>query len=283
MGGVGEWLDVADAVVLMKDYVAYDGLDKARSVSYQFSYNHVQYGGRGVVHRLPWEAKEDKKPNTSEERGEAKEDATLSPLRRKPDVDCMMSKFRNAAVHLLDSGSSRLWFYPDDEENSRDKDSDNTNDEDDGIVDMSKCSQLLGNASEQLYGCGICVLWLLRESKDHPCDDIYDLLLRLESALDEGGMNGLIASLNKIQRGVDGTSKLSSMLLSDAAHDLWEDCGFAYRPRVHEVAMTLTRMRGLKFDNLPAKPKAVSAVSEEDEQKQKMAALAEMWNNRRKK
>jgi len=61
VGGVGEWLDVADAVVLMKDYVAYDGLKKAQSVSYQFSYGHVQYGGRGVVHRLPWEAKEEKK------------------------------------------------------------------------------------------------------------------------------------------------------------------------------------------------------------------------------
>jgi predicted ABC-class ATPase len=24
VGGVGEWLDVADAVILMKDYVAYD-------------------------------------------------------------------------------------------------------------------------------------------------------------------------------------------------------------------------------------------------------------------
>lgn len=45
VGGVGEWLDVADAVVLMKDYVAHDGLAKARSVSYQFGYGHVQYAG----------------------------------------------------------------------------------------------------------------------------------------------------------------------------------------------------------------------------------------------
>ena len=49
VGGVGEWLDVANAVILMKDYVAYDGLEKARSVSHQFSYGHVQYAGRGVV------------------------------------------------------------------------------------------------------------------------------------------------------------------------------------------------------------------------------------------
>jgi len=58
VGGVGEWLDVADAVILMRDYEAHDGLAKARSVSYQFSYGHVQYAGRGVVHRLPWKFEE---------------------------------------------------------------------------------------------------------------------------------------------------------------------------------------------------------------------------------
>jgi hypothetical protein len=280
VGGVGEWLDVADAVVLMKDYVAYDGLEKARSVSYQFSYNHVQYAGRGVVHRLPWEVKEDKRPNnaTVDEKT-----ATLSPLRRKPDVDCIMAKFRNVAVHLLDSGSSRLWFYPDDDNAS----SIESNDEDDGIVDMSKCSQLLGNASEQLYGCGICILWLMRglmimrESREHPGDDIHDLLQRLEAALDDKGMNGLLASLSQGDNA--DSSKLSNMLVSNPAHDLWEDSGFAFRPRIHEVAMTLTRMRGLIFTILPEKPKGADAVSEEDEQKKKMDALAEMWKNRRKR
>ena len=289
MGGVGEWLDVADAVILMKDYVAYDGLEKARSVSYQFSYNHVQYGGRGVVHRLPWEVKEDTKSNgTDGENGNAIDDesigitATLSPLRRKPDVDCLKRKFSNVAVHLLDSGSSRLWFYPD--ENSNNDGMEHDNDEDDGIVDMSKCSQLLGNASEQLYGCGICILWLLRESIHHPNDDIHDLLQRLEALLDEKGMHGLIVSLGNNNHGTtEETSILDMVMSNNAAHDLWEDVGFAYRPRTHEVAMTLTRMRGMRFDILPEKPKAKDDVSEEDEQKKKMAALAEMWSNRRKK
>ena len=96
VGGVGVWLDVADTVVLMRDYRAGDGLAKARSVSYQFSYGHVQYGGRGrVVHRLPWEVKEDKKRvldgdgvEAMEEEDDGDEDekqeATLSPLRRRP-------------------------------------------------------------------------------------------------------------------------------------------------------------------------------------------------------
>jgi hypothetical protein len=185
------------------------------------------------------------------------------------------------AVHLLDSGSSRLWFYPDDDDAHNSASTDD-NDDDDGIVDMSKCSQLLGNASEQLYGCGICILWLLRESMRNPQDDILDLLKRLETALDNDGMNGLMASLH---RSSDGTTQnnLSQMLLSNAAQDLWEDVGFAYRPRIHEVAMTLTRMRGMRFEILPDKPRALQISSEEEEQKRKMEALAEMWSNRRKK
>ncbi|KAL7522221.1 hypothetical protein ACHAWX_006904 [Stephanocyclus meneghinianus] len=288
VGGVGEWLDVADAVILMKDYVAYDGLKKARSVSYQFSYGHVQYAGRGVVHRLPWEVKEEKKPiaDEADKTGDKKKPVTLSPLRRKPETACLMGKFHNVAVHLLDSGSSRLWFYPDDDgSNSYFDDCDN--DEDDGIVDMSKCSQLVGNASEQLYGCGICILWLLRESMNHPEDDMLDLLKRLEAALDDGGMNQLMISLHQ-NLGRDGGSStkdvLPKILLSSAAHDLWEDVGFALRPRIHEVAMTLTRMRGLRFEILPEKPRQMDVSSEEEEeQKKKMAAIAEMWNNRRKK
>ncbi|EED88361.1 predicted protein [Thalassiosira pseudonana CCMP1335] len=194
VGGVGEWLDVADAVVLMKDYVAYDGLKKAQSVSYQFSYGHVQYGGRGVVHRLPWEVKEEKRPmvdntdngdNVEMEEEENAKPLTLSPLRRRPETSCIEGKFRDAAVHLLES---RLWFYPDDGNQCR---MDDCGDEDDGIVDMSKCSQLVGNASEQLYGCGICILWLLQASQRHPEEDLLELLHRLDHKLNDGGINAL--------------------------------------------------------------------------------------------
>jgi hypothetical protein len=265
----------------MKDYVAYDGLKKAQSVSYQFSYNHVQYGGRGLVHRLPWEVKEDKKTTMDVDSNDDEKKKTLSPLRRKPKPGCVRDKFKNVAVHLLDSGSSRLWFYPDgDGASSGLNDADN--DEDDGIADMSKCSQLSGNASEQLYGCGICILWLLRESMHHPEDDICELLQRLDAVLDEMGMNGLMISL---QNENTEKSSLHHMLSLNAAHDMWEDVGFAFRPRRHEVAMTLTRMRGLRFDILPAKPNAMDTLQlqEEEEQKKKMAALAEMWSSRRKK
>jgi hypothetical protein len=121
VGGVGEWLDVADAVILMKDYVAYDGLTKARSVSYQFAYGHVQYGGRGVVHRLPWKYElpetikaertrrafdktitcscsghdvNDLKGTSVVYSATSTLNATLSPLRRRPGHYCVTNNLR---------------------------------------------------------------------------------------------------------------------------------------------------------------------------------------------
>lgn len=314
VGGVGDWLDVADAVILMQDYVAYDGLRKARSVSYQFSYGHVQYAGRGVVHRLPWEVKDTTVPKEKSDMEEDdKEEAntavsTLSPLRRRPESHCVANKFDDVA--MLDSSSSRLWFYKasvgegngeDDrrdthQESSGDDDNDG-DDEDEGIVDLSKCSQLIDNASEQLYGCGICVLWLLQESRQHPEEDLLDLLMRMELELNcggyRGGMNELLSSLEECQTFVKNeantTTTSSNLLRSSFVLDLLETVGFAYRPRRHEVAMALTRMRGMKFEILPEKQTEVAgslpseAEAELLEEESKKRTLAELWENRRRK
>ena len=32
----------------------------------------------------------------------------------------------------------------------------------------------------KLFGCGVCVLWLIQESLHHPEDDLPDLLDRME-------------------------------------------------------------------------------------------------------
>ena len=49
IGGLGDWLDVPDNVILIeKHYQVNDALQRARSISHQFSYIHIQYGGRGV-------------------------------------------------------------------------------------------------------------------------------------------------------------------------------------------------------------------------------------------
>jgi len=308
VGGVGEWLDVADAVVLMKDYVAYDGLKKAKSVSYQFSYGHVQYGGRGVVHRLPWEIQENsmKRPvsdnvddqqmsdvdDMSQEDNDEKElsTTTISPLRRRPDIDCIMNKFKKASIHLVESGSSHLCFYDNGDCDSKQSAVSNDEDEDDGQVDMSKCSQLVGNSSEQLYGCGICVLWLIQESLSHPDDDLSCLLDCMTNVLNIGGMNMLIASLKQNQTVTNSAAneKITDLFSSNDILDLWEYVGYVYRPRRHEVFMALTRMRGMKFHILPDKPKDVNKVSQEEEVKRleeeaRKKALADLWANRRKK
>ena len=305
VGGVGDWLDVADAVVLMQDYVAYDGLKKARSVSYQFSYGHVQYAGRGVVHRLPWEVKDNVQQETSAMEEEANMTvSTLSPLRRRPESHCVMNKFNDVA--MLDSNSSRLWFFQagvgegnvnDDRSDTNmesfgDDDNDG-DDEDEGIVDMSKCSQLIDSSSEQLYGCGVCVLWLLHESRQHPGEDLLDLLIRMENELDyggrEGGMNKLLSSLEDRRAFANNEGSVATLFRSSFVLDLWETVGYAYRPRRHEVAMALTRMRGMKFERLPEKPKEVAgSMSPEEaakllEEESKKRTLAELWANRRRK
>ena len=333
VGGVGEWLDVADAVILMKDYVAYDGLAKARSVSYQFAYGHVQYGGRGVVHRLPWtyELPETIKAErtrrafdktTSSSSGQddnndvndssldystSKLNATLSPQRRRPGHYCVTNKFKNAVIRLVDSGSSRLEIYRDDVDYDNDDmitylDEQDDDDEDDGMTDMSKCMQLVGgvvgsvSSLEHLYGCGICVLWLIQQSRLHPNEDISELLNQMDSLLDDVGMNGLLVTLTS--RGT--TNEHTDGLAPSSRHvlDLWSSVGYAYRPRRHEVAMTLTRVRGMRFDLLPksVQPEIIIdassssssssssvALEEESEEESKKRALAELWANRRKR
>ena len=308
VGGVGEWLDVADAVVLMRDYVAHDGLAKARSVSYQFSYGHVQYAGRGVVHRLPWKFEaggggDCARANIESDADECGNDGgapsktttaaaamtvnlTLSPLRRRP---CVARKFKNAAVHMTDSGSSRLEIYRDiDDDGEGDDDAsedDEDDDEDDGMIDMSKCMQLV-SGGEQLYGCGICVTWLIREAWLHPENDVSELLDRMERELDNRGMNGLLATLTRgdVAAAIT-TATVDDLLVSHHVLDMWSTVGCAFRPRRHEVAMALTRARGMTFDLLPEKPKAVTNEEEEEEDPEvsKKRALAELWANRRKR
>jgi hypothetical protein len=306
-------------------------LAKARSVSYQFAYGHVQYGGRGVVHRLPWkyELPEtikaertrrafDKTTSSSSSEHDVNEsdrsvvysatstlNATLSPLRRRPGHYCVTNKFKNAVIRLVDSGSSRLEVYRDDDVIDDDDHmitthEDDDDDEDDGMTDMSKCMQLVGGAGsvsslEHLYGCGICVLWLIQQSRLHPNKDISELLNQMDRLLDDVGMNGLLAILSsRITTNEHNTNDLAPS--SRHVLDLWSTVGYAYRPRRHEVSMALTRVRGMRFDLLPESVKPVTttnassssssssvALEEESEEESKKRALAELWANRRKR
>ena len=273
VGGVGDWLDVPHAVIQMNKYVAYDALKKARSISAQFSYGHVEYGGRGVVHRLPWE-----------------EEGT--PRRRRPTIgDSVLPSI----VSLLDGGGrfslDKLETFTNSIEmgnvfENGDNIGDDHHEEDDNgeedfhIVDMARCEQLLGG-NWQLYGVAICSIWVLMMSRKNSSWDFNELLNALEDELDrEYGLLGLIQSLSRRDSNhnsieIIGKSELFESLLFDGT-------GFAYRPRKYEVAMALTRLRGLVFEDLPDElDKKLEAERLEAEQRKK--ALADLWANRRKK
>lgn len=131
----------------------------------------------------------------------------------------------------------------------------------------------------------------MQESQQHPGEDLLDLLIRMEHELDcsgcEGGMNKLLSSLENCRTFVNNeavTATTTNLLWSSSVLELWETVGFAYRPRRHEVAMALTRMRGMKFEILPAVPiEAAGAMSPELEEEKKKRTLAELWENRRRK
>ena len=240
VGGVGDWLDVPHQVVKLDKYLIYDATAKAQSVSRQFSHGHVQYAGRGVVHRLNWDKKG-------------------TPNQRKPVTD---HPFHNARVSLMDGGGRICLTGEEGSEMSVDYDDDD--DEDFGVIDMARCEQLFGR-SEQLYGAGLCVAWIIGYSKSHPDLGLRALLDALDNELDRsGGMKGLLASL------------------PESKEDVLECLGYASRPRRYEVAMALTRMRGICFDEIPN----VDDGSEEEARRkaeERKAALAELWANRRKK
>ena len=136
----------------------------------------------------------------------------------------------------------------------------------------------------------------MMESHHRKDDDIFDLLDRLEEVLEYGGgMNAIISSLLSREEGKEGSYSananantiLSTFLSSHITLDLFDTVGFCYHPRRHEVAMALTRMRGLKFEILPEKSKVTSETREEEakrlEEEAKKKALADLWANRRKR
>lgn len=251
VGGVGDWLDVPNAVIKLDRYVASDALEKARSISYQFSHNHVQYGGRGVVHRLPW-------------------DGGGTPRRRRPILFEKLGNVDSCKVSLLDGGGRlSIWQEGNDDNHDNGYDSD----DDTGIVDMTKCEQLIGGNCH-LYGCAIFALWIIKHSRENPGLDLHDLLGKLDTILDseEGvGMKAIMESF--------GSSKFDS---SSILCSLLKNVGHIYRPRRYEIFMALTRMRGVTFEQLPTE------VDEEDlkikrEAEERKRMLAELWANRRQK
>lgn len=245
VGGVGDWLDVPNHVILMDKYVCKDATKKAASVSRQFSHGHVQYGGRGVVHRLDW-------------------DKSGTPTPRRPD-DNFSNDFdsRSTALSIMDGGHGLSLHKLSHEENE--------DDEDDSYIDMSRIEQLLGK-KPQLYGAGLCVIRLLEASRQHPDAGLLDLLNILDDEMDQ---NGFVSILEDPSNGVSLTGTLGWRLLVEAV-------GFAYRPRKFEVGQALLRLRGIVLEELPVVEDAAEVAARLEAERKKQELL-EMWNQRRKK
>lgn len=255
--------DVPDQVILMNKYVAFDATKKAASISYQFSYGHVQYAGKGVVHQLPW-------------------DNNGTPCPRRP-TDSFLEQFEpeTSTVSLLDGGHA-ISIQPSDTCDTDESMSDSTHlegdkiyhDDDDGYIDLSRCEQLLGK-KPQLFACGQCVIWLIRESKRQATVGVADLLSKLDETIDRKGM---------LQIFVENLSETSIPALpnSMAWVHLINAAGYAYRPRKYEIGQAFYRMRGIKFEHIPVEDDGEEEAIRQEAERRKRR-LAELWASRRPK
>ena len=245
VGGVGDWLDVPHNVILMQHYSCFDATAKARSVSKQFSHGHVQYGGRGVVHRLEW----DKNQHT--------------PTPRRPTDDTFKDlEPQSTVVGLLEGGTGIAFHRMQSDESSTSPSSDGDT-EDDQYIDMSRCEQLLGK-KPQLYACGMAVMWVLQASRKNPGRGLSELLDMLDKEIDSNGLLEVLAPKDSVAR-----------------HELVETLGYAYRPRRLEVGQALCRLRGIRWEELPMEEDVELAKAKAEEERKKRE-LMEIWNRRRK-
>ena len=264
VGGVGDWLDVPHQVILLDKYTVSDATAKAQSISRQFSHGHVQYAGRGLVHRLEW-------------------DKQGTPKLRRP-IDSFSKDFDSDVVISLLDGGRGMVLYKDadeigiDQENDAMKDADNEKeiDEEEGHIDASKLGQLLGK--KQLFATGICAAWILQHAHLQPHACLKELLQQLDSVLDQGGMNTILNQLKE----TSGENGALASPWSKSRIQMLESVGCLERPRSFEVGQVLTRMRGIRFEELPMQDDGIEEAKRLKEEAKKKALL-EMWEKRRTK
>jgi predicted ABC-class ATPase len=251
VGGVGDWLDVPHNVILLNKYVASDATAKAQSISKQFSHGHVQYAGRGVVHRLEWEK-------------------SGTPVPRRP-VDAFSQRFACDFFICMMDGGHALSFHPEEEQSEMGAHL-AMDDDDEYRIEASKLEQLLGR--KQLFGCGLCVLWILQVGIKDRSLGLPHLLNKLDEVLDQGGLMQVLQDVNHF-------SNPLSVVGSDTWKNIVEEVGSAQRPRKHEVGQALTRMYGMQLEEI-----ATDEDNSEEEAKrqaeEKRQELLKIWENRRK-
>lgn len=250
VGGVGDWLDIPHNVILLDKYVASDAIKKAQSISYQFSHGHVQYGGKGVVHRLEWKK-------------------SGNPIPRRP-ADVFSQRYaRDIFISIMDGGHALSLHEENDDESEMDCAMD---DDDVGCIEASRLEQLLGR--KQLFGCGLCALWILQVGTKDGSLGLPGLLNKLDSVLDNGG---LMRVLNEVNSSANGP-----LLESKKWKNIVEEVGFVHRPRKYEVGQALTRMYGIQMEEIPMEEDDTEAEAAREAER-KRQKLLQIWENRRNK
>jgi len=263
VGGVGDWLDVPHNVILLDKYIVHDATKKARSISHQFSYGHVQYAGRGVVHRLEWEKEGMPIPRrpTDEFSRRFDSDVNVSLL----NSGCVLSLYKeDIEDDDADESKSQRTITIDDD----DEDDDDDEEEEEGCIEASRMEQLLGR--RQFYAVGFCVAWILQNAPMKPKFGLKNLLHLLDSVLDKGGMDLILKEL----------SYSNSSLVPKPFLQVSQSVGFLERPRIFEIGQALTRMYGIQFEEIPMCDDGSDEMSRLEEQN-KRKALAELWASRR--
>ena len=153
IGGVGDWLDVPHNVLLLDKYNVKDVTKKAKSISETFSYGHVQYAGRGVVHRLEWD------------------ECTMNPYRRCIHHDTL-NLFCDSKLSLGD-GKNALALIPKDIHHDDNEEYDQI-----GCIDVHRCQQMLD--LPYIHGCALCMSYIINklhnEKKKYDLSTIMQLL-----------------------------------------------------------------------------------------------------------
>jgi len=324
VGGVGDWLDVPHQVIMLDHYNVQDVTKKAQSVSKQFSHGHVQYAGRGVVHRLQWKDYDDYDgtddggritprprcirnvhdflPPIDGDRALYADDhylriqlnhgntLRLEPAIRRSSVKEVADHNSTVAKATNDCDDNNSYDGNDSEMSIDDNDSD---DDEKGEIDMTKCEQLLGR-SPQLYGIGLCVAWVLHQVRlSHSVSDLpksmMDLLQEMKETMDVGGgIQAMIPPSIKQSSTTTNNSKghhsnSQPVTTTGPALQQQQQQKYAIRPRKEEVGMALLRMRGLQFEELPPQPQLPEEEDANREAETQKQILADLWNNRRKK
>lgn len=276
IGGIGDWLDVPDNVILMdKKYQVHDALQRARSISHQFSYNHIQYGGRGVVHRLEWRKYEDGRSDSHVPTVQPQDEGNNEQLSRLAMDDINprdryiqnAQRFTNGTLALYQGGDAKFTITPNvsDFQHCGVEEEDDEYDDDFGSVDLSKCEQIAGRIW-QVIGCALAVKWIMQKSNENSFKSIKDLIEMFELEMDNSGGS-------------------FSDLLGNMVDDEWKvltTIGYALRPRKYEIASALARLRGGILLPVPlSKSETDKLIRLKEETDLKIKALGDLWSQRR--